>query len=373
MKKEKTIDDFLKEIEVNNGNGSLRKHKIFDYEKMYQDEAFYFVLISERGRLGKTYGAKELGQKLYLENGYPFVYVKNLTLQIKKESKRFLKQVKDLEIFKNYDCNKEGVFTKEKNKTKYSCFFHSLNSAEKDKGSRTEANIVILDEFMDGTKHLEDNQTFLLKSILDTYDNPVNPFNKKLKKCFILGNFKTLNSKLLIDLNIFSIKNELTTINNSKGRPFIRVLCPQYNKEERTKIENDLEGDPIYEFGKISSQNDYSLFNDNVNDIINNIKTYPDSYLENHSIIQMILFYKKYNTPHYIFLMGLEQRQIHVLVSNKYEGTDKVYNLDKRTLMEEIPVLSRSMKKDLIRILENGNITFSDVFSREIFIDGILK
>lgn len=370
----KTINNFLKEISINNFKGQKIKHKIFDFDKMYQDDAFYFILISERGRLGKTYGAKELGQKLYLENGYPYVYLKNLNLQIKKEGKKFLKQVNDLDIFADFSSDKQGVYKQEGREKNYSCFFHSLNGAEKDKGSRTEANIVIYDEFLDGTKHLEDSPTFLLKSILDTYDNPVNPFEKKLKKCFILGNFKTLNSRLLIDLGVFKLEKQLTTLYDSKGKAFVRILAPQYSKKERKEIKEELSGDPIFEFGNTTKQNDYSLFNQNVRDIVNNVVLISNTELEENYNLKLILYFFKQHTHNYIFMLSNRfKKHYHILTNNQYKGDEQVYNLDKKSLREEIPTLSRDVKKDLIYLLECGKITFADIYSREMFIEGILK
>lgn len=372
--KEKTINDFLKIIEVVGKNGKMISHNVFDYEKMWEDDAFYFIIISERGRLGKTYGAKEFGQKMFLKNGEPFVYAKNLSLQIKKESKRFLRQVKDLDIFYKFEIDNSGVYKRKGKNKEYSCFFHSLNSAETDKGSRSEANLLILDEFMDGVRHLTENQTFALKSLLDTYSNPVNPFAKKLKKCFILGNFKTLNSRLLVDLGIFSLKKELTTIYSPNGNALIRILSPQYNKKQKELIEENLENEPIFEFGKITGQNEYSLFNENVGDILNNIKDISADEIKEFYSLELILYLNKNKTNNYIFIFfDKEFRKYHILRTDKYFGEEKVYNVDKKNIVEDKANLATWVKKNFIFLMEKGKITFDNVYTREIFIEAIVK
>lgn len=63
--KELKIDYFYKTIK----NAKGQKHTLFDYEKIYNDPATVFFIISQRGALGKSTQAKYLSRILYDKYG----------------------------------------------------------------------------------------------------------------------------------------------------------------------------------------------------------------------------------------------------------------------------------------------------------------
>lgn len=82
-KDNKTINSFLKTIK----NASGSDHVVFDYEAIYNDPAFVFFIVSERGSKGKSTQGKFLAKRNYLKGLGKTAWLMNTRAQIEKEKK----------------------------------------------------------------------------------------------------------------------------------------------------------------------------------------------------------------------------------------------------------------------------------------------
>lgn len=346
------------------------KFDIWDYDKILEDEAFIFVIISERGRKGKTFNATIKAKELYDKYGYTSIYMKNLEVQMDNSVSNFLKEPKKHypQLFQDNEVNKSGVYEGTGKNRKRWLQFINLNQAEKIKGARDLPYLLIYDEMSDGLRYVSE-QTEKFKSVLDTMSD----FKTKsgLKKVVILSNYKTLDTELMRDFKVFKIDREVSTIKNSLGKPLIRVLLPQYDEQDIKEIEEELRGDAIFELGELTDTNRYSLYNESLYDIINNVKERDLKWFEKAEKHLNIL----YNNMNVLVYRGIENReyQFHIVSLKNYEQDqfEVIYVIDKKDIKEGNVILNKKITRNLLHLIEEGTITFQNIASRNDFLSAI--
>lgn len=354
-------------------------HKVFDYQKMWDDEAFFFILISERGKKGKTYGAIEFARDMYLKNDIPSFYFKNLSIQMEKSYKKIITMPKrnNPEKYENSISTKEEVYDNipvewDKNdkvvkSKKYPwLFLHSLNEAEKVKGARSIVNMGIWDEASDGLEYIKD-QMGKFDTILNTYKNhSVSYKDDSFKKMFILTNFKSLNLEFLIAMGVYKIDKPVTTVRGPNGKILLRILTVMYDDNEIEEMEKEYKDDPIFQMGKVLETNDYSVFNKNMYDDINNVVMETDFKLYvRHFVI--------YGNNRYFHLFKRIDYSNHIISTKHYTGPNNIYVLDKKDIKEGYQKISKDFKYNMTKLLQQNRLTFQDVATREKFLQILLK
>lgn len=361
------ITDYLKTI-----NGGF---KIWDYDKLINDDIFVKVIISERGNYGKTFNFILKAFDMWCENGFSSIYAKNLDNQIKISWKRFLKKVQKLypQKFENTATDSYGAYHFEEDidekgnikrfNKQYFIYFGSLSNAEKLKGMRENVNLIMIDEIMDGINYLHD-AAFLLLDLIYTFKEYAGN-EETLKGVILAGNFKTLNHPLFAKLNIWKIEKEVTDIKDNVG-VIVRILTPIYDKQDIKKIEKENEKDNAYRLGKLIGYTDYGVFNNSL-DIINNVVKKSDK-LNKLNYSYKYIFYADSKYFH-VFENGID---LHIIATDDYFGLEKVYRLKKNDLKENYPELSNVYKENIIRFIENNKITFENVYTRVNFIKSLI-
>lgn len=347
------------------------KYDIWDYDKIYNDEAFIFVIISERGRKGKTFNATIKAKQLFDDFGYTSVYMKNLEVQMDNSVENFLKEPRKHypEMFEDCEITKNGVYEvkgEKKDRIKWLQFIN-LNQAEKIKGARDLPHMLIYDEMSDGTEYLRE-QTEKFKSILDTMSDAKT--NGGLKKVVILSNFKTLDTELMRDFKVFTIDKEVSTIYDSEKKPLIRILLPQYTEDDRIEIKQELKGNPIFEIGELTETNRYSVYNESLYDVVNNVEKRDIKWF-NECDKTLTIF----DRGHYIKIFKHPSNIHHIVSLKKYKKADfeRIYVMDKKEIFEGSVILNKQITRNFLHMMETGNITFQNIGSRNDFLTAITR
>lgn len=366
----KTIDNFYKEIEVKKKNG-YGKHILFDYDKIWDDEAFLFLIISERGAKGKSTQAKRLARRIYEDEQLKSMWLMNTQKLIDKEKKSHLAKPKQhLKDVFTLDEKVEGdvVLSNHKDKESWYTKFASLSTAENEKGSRDDYGLIIYDEFNVGLSMIRNQQTDLLSSLLGTLSDPVNTGDEKFKKMIIHGNFKSLNNQFLIDLGVTHIDEEVTDIYVG-DKLIMRILCPEFNEEDKQKIKDDNKDNPIFLLQQKLGKADHVYFNENLFDRVNNVNDWMIS-------LPILGSYKIKIEKNYYRALIVESgdlgKVIYFIDTERNDEDINIYALDKKSVEENI-TLNTNLKVNFLSYLSKDKLYFKSAYIRENIIKEITK
>lgn len=372
----KTINDFYQTIDIYNSSGKKIKHKLFDYTKIWEDEALFYLVISERGRKAKSTQAKYLAKWIWDNYQSKTIWVMNSEKLIEKEKRSHLKKPKQFhkDIFSdNVQVMGDNVYwdTADKENGWYQKFA-SLSTAENEKGSRDDYELLVLDEFNVGDRQIKAHKTELLSSLIATMDDPINsnnPNSKRLRKIIMHGNNKSLNDDFLINMGIFAIKDEVTDI-KINGKVIGRILCPLPTEEEKKVFEENNKNNDIFMFQKMIGKADHVYFNENLFDEINNVNHWMltlDVLSKYHIKIDSLYFEcrvcESKDMGAVLYIVPLELKNVDM---------DAVFAMNRLSVQEGI-ILNMNIKRNMIKHLANNRIYFHSAFVREIFIKEITK
>ena len=373
MKKE--INKFYKEIKLLDSDHNEYMHTLFDYEKIWQDDAPIFLIISERGAKGKSTQGKYLARKIWDDHNLKSMWLMNTQILIDKEKKSHLAKPKQ---FLSDTFNAESrvlgdyVYDDKLNDTKTNWYtkFASLSTAENEKGSRDDYGLVIYDEFNVGLGMIKNKQVDLLSSLIGTLTDPVNLSNDRFKKFIIHGNFKSLNNQFLIDLGVLKIEDEITDVYVGDFL-LMRILCPKMTDGEKHFIKDKNKGNWKYLLQEKLGKADHVYFNENLFDDVNNVNTWMlmlpviSSYLlkiRNYTYRVSVVKSKDWGNVIYI----------HMESESTKSRTEKVFVVDKSDIKENV-VYNVNMKHSLIEALMKNKVYFQSAADRENVIDCLRK
>ena len=360
--KKPTIKNYYRTIKSTDHTGKKYDHTLFDYQKIWDDPAQIFLVISERGSKGKTTQAKKLARELYRNEGLKTMWVMNTLEQIKTEKRAHL--TKPFQYLRDTFTGDEYVkgnllFTGDKTNDNWYTTFVSLTTAENKKSSRENIGLLVFDEFNVGTTSITNSQTDLISSLIGTLTDPVNQSDSSFKKFIIHGNFKSLNSEFLLSLGITKIDGEITTINNSIDEPLVRILAPHFTKAEKEAIEKSQQGNWTFELQKTLGKSNHVYFNENLHDDINNI----DVSLIHHPHKSKYLLKINY---HYFILKNLLSSKwvIYKIDTDLLKDKSSAIVLDKRDV-SEYSGFNNNFKESIRKLVFKGQLYFENSYVRE--------
>lgn len=353
------------------------KHKVFDFNKIREQGYPINIIISERGSKGKTFGMKEFLREDFLKNGNKGMLLMNSINQVDREKKTFIDDffkksslemlpISTPEFWKN--CTWDGSSQKATLELLYDdgqkkqTFIKMLpiTHGEKIKGSRGEYTTLVYDEFNVGISRAS-QQCDNFFSVLHTLENVVIE-KQPLKNIFIFGNNKSLNNLILIKLGITHINDEITQIYDEYGKPLILIIVPKFTKEQAKEIKEKNKNNWIYQLSSKAGDLDHAYLNQSLNDSINNVKQWnnDDNFQVNYKPIACIYTQKRY------YSIGFYNGRKYVIPLTK-RPDGYIYSLNKRDMIEG-NVFAPHYKEDLLKMLSNNELFFSDVVARESII-----
>ncbi len=237
------------------------RNYILDIENVLEEGFFLNFVISQRGAIGKTFGAKEFILKKYKEEGHKSIWVVNTETILDKEKSRFImnnKQVypdnwKDVEMIGNNVYYKKEVFLT----------LVALSTAEKLKGSRdNDIRYIFYDEFNVGLTQINKRQYDLLDNLCNTYSNVMDEYLNL--SVFIFGNNKSMVVPIFQTLKIKTLKIELQQNINKEGLKLYQIYVPNVNKKIAEKL---YKNNPLYQLGKLAGTTQHSFLNESLYDV----------------------------------------------------------------------------------------------------------
>ncbi len=247
------INSFLKKLD--------KRNKVLDFKKITDEGFLINIIISERGAVGKTFGAKEFLLDRFVKYGEESVWVVSTKEIIKSEIANGFLTNNKLEFPEKWkDVKRIGTRWFYKNKRFLKII--ALSTAENDKGGRNSMiKWIFYDEFTLGLKVIGKRQFELLYNLMNTYSDVMKESIDL--KVFIFGNHMTANIPLLSSLNISDTSLEFSNkiINGSKlwlmYVPYVdqKIADSKYAKNQ------------IYQLGKLTGDADHSFLNKNLYDI----------------------------------------------------------------------------------------------------------
>lgn len=389
----KNIKDFYQTLKIKTKD-EIIDHDIFDYWKIWEDKddngnnILIYIIISERGMKAKSTQGKVLAKNIWDKSKSKTMWMMNTEVLISKEKKSHLVKPKkyhsdifnenifikgneiyerksDVEIEEHKD---EADFKSEEWYTK----FTQLSTAENEKGSRDDYELLIWDEFNVGDRNIRSVKTDLISSLLATLDDPINSNainSKRLRKIIIHGNNKTLNDDFMVNLGIYSIKDEVTDIKVG-DRLIGRILCPMTSSKEKRIFEDQNKDNEIFLLQKALGKVEHVYYNESLFDDVNNVNR--------HMLLRNVLdiYHIKIKSNYYecrviedeekgtiLYIIPLEKRNV---------SKDVVFALSKDSVEEGI-TLNTNIKRNMLKHLGSDLIYFHSAFIREEFIKEIKK
>lgn len=365
------ITNFYKEIDVLTEEGETRKHTLFDYYKIWQDEAPIFLIISERGAKGKSTQAKWLAKEIWDDDRLRTMWIMNTVKLIDKEKKSHLTKPKQLlDNFQGSEkVERDVALADSKDKESWYTKFASLSTAETEKGSRDDFGLLVYDEFNVGLTNIKNQQVDLLSSLIGTLSDPVNTATDKFRKMIIHGNFKSLNNQLLIDLGVHVIKDEVTDVYVGDFL-LMRILSPIMDENDRNEIKENNKNNWKYLLQEKLGKADHVYFNENLFDDINNVNTWMITLPITSKWILKIK--KQYFRASIRLSQDLGKVLYFEPIDKSEADRETIFAIDKKSVEEGV-IYNVNIKKSFIRYLAADMIYFQTGFVREQIIAEVTK
>ncbi len=337
-----------------------KRNWILDMQNL-SDEGFFFnFVLSERGAIGKTFGAKEFILKKFIETGDKAIWVVNTETILLKEKSRFIMNNKQVfpEKWKDVKMIGEKVYYKKE------CFLTlvALSTAENIKGSRdNDIRYMIYDEFNVGLSHINKRQYDLLDNLCNTYSNVMDDTLKL--QVFIFGNNKSMVVPIFQSLKIKSLKIELQQKLNNFGLKLYQVYVPIVN---RKLAEIKYKNNALFQLGKIAGTTQHSFLNESLYDVeygvvgrFKNIEKSQWSYLQTVYIENSFMEIWKDNFGKFYFYSLKERR----LEKGRYD--DPIIVGRPKDLLAGYKY-NPELKKILIELSPTGRILYDTIITKSL-------
>ena len=234
-----------------------RGKKVLDFKKILNEGFLNNIIISERGRQGKTFNCLELVNELYFKEGRKSVWLYNTIASWEKALPRFTAENRRLNPSKweGVKVSKDGLsFGGE-----LFCYFHSVSTPYLAKGSRDgTVRLIVYEEFNEGLINFKSLQTVYFTTIFDSFVNPHDDDNEQNLQVLFLSNNKTLAVPILSDLGITDISEELQTFVHL-GQKATLVYVPQHDAKGHNPLQ--FAKNRSYLFNSLTGQLDRNFFN----------------------------------------------------------------------------------------------------------------
>ncbi len=347
------IKRFLKKIDDIN--------QVLDFQNVIKEGFFINFIISQRGAIGKTFGAKEFALDEFIKYGKKTVWVVNTGEQIKKEKTRFLKNNKQVFPDKWDDVEMEGdnVFYKGKEFIR----LIALSGAEKEKGARdNQISYIIYDEFNVCLQMINTKQYDLLDNLFNTFSNVME--QKTTLKCFIFGNNKTVAVPIFNTLKIKTLIPELQQKITDDGLKLFQVYHPTVNVKVANKR---YKNNPIYRLGMITGNAYHSFLNENLYDIDFAVvgEITDENLIENKwKFITTIVVEKNYfelwKRNRIFYFQGLETKKM------KYGRYESQIICGRKQDLEPLYFYNSDLKNILIEKFKNEEVGFDSIITKTL-------
>ena len=361
----KNINDFMQEIPSFDSDGNPITIKIFDYKKFWEDDGLIYVVISERGLKAKSTQAKYLAKWIYDQYRSKTMWAMNTEELIKKEKKSHLTkpfQFHD-DIFDPATMSVAGDFVYA-DKAHWYTKFVSISTAENEKGSRDDYELLVYDEFNIADRNMRNDKTRLISSLLATMDDPINrnkKGGKKLRKIIIHANFKSLNDDFLINLGITKIEDEVTDIMSKDNKTLLgRILVPTYDEKDKQDFINKNKNNVLFQLQDKLGQSDHIYFNENLFDEINFVNEWMISLPVKRSFA--IHAYGKYYQLR--LCNSKDLKGIIYIIPYTPKPNEQVFALHKADTKEGI-VYNPNLKQSMYRVLGRSKMYFRNSVIRD--------
>jgi len=194
-------------------------------------------------------------------------------------------------------------------------------------------------------------------------------------KVFLLGNNKSFNNPLLVNLGINSIDEEVSCVYTQDGKPLILILFPIIDENERKDIEELNADNPVFQFMKVSGGAKHAYFNesqyDGVNGIVKRVSDFNRLFKHHHNlfrvddeILSMTNLPKNYDDEGYEY-------HLFCLDLLKPKGLDNLKKMGlfspNKTLEPNDKYLTKDMKEKLLMCLSLDKISFEDIHTKNLF------
>lgn len=371
----KDINYYFKKIgEYKSG----RPKMAVDYDKLLTTDFNFFLIITERETRVKTYGAKDMCFKDWLnKRKLNTLWLRTKVDDIKEETTKFFSDIpKSME---KYAFKFNGTIASSE-RTKEQFIKIAPTSVTTARGSRTLVKFIVYDEFNIGVdarnwKEIVPNFTDLLRS-------SSNSQTVREQKVFLLGNNRSFNNPILVNLGIAHIDEEVSAIYDENGNPLILILFPIIDEAEIQDIKNENKDNPTFNFISMMGGAEHAYFNKNQFDDVNGIRDLESfiPYIQDDDrrylfrVDNKILFAVK---PRGEFKDENVENQIHwycldLLKNNKIDDLDKIKKLGLYCAKTVEPkpndvIINKEIKEDLYLSLALNRCTFQDIYTKNLF------
>lgn len=329
---------------------------VIDFDKLYSLPFPIIIIMSERGRKGKTFGAIELALDHYeKDNNHRTIWLLNTEKQWVKQKLKFLKNNKKISNrWDDYTSdNPIGVVNSTgDNPIEY----WSLSTAEKSKGARDSTlKNIFYDEFNVGLDMLKWKQTELIDNLLATATDQHRKEKKNPLKLFIFANNKSLYTPLFINWNILKLDGEITEIYDDYGKPLIFIYLPDADEYE---VEQQTKDDWTAQLSKRSGEYDHIFLNKSLYDNISGI--HPDLSLKE---FQHISTFAYHNNNFDIYKNKNNKKQYYIIFDKKSK-IDPTVAATTKDIINGIKY-SKEFKLALFKLVVKNNIIYDSIVAKE--------
>lgn len=329
--------------------------EVINFDKLEKTGFPFILIISERSEKGKTFGGKEHILKHYKKFGDKGMWIRNKLDQIELEAPRFLNMNKAIYPARWKDVEMKGWGTYYRQDKQPFIEFIPLGKQADYKGSRDRIKIFVYDEFNEGLRMIGNQQAYLLLNLISTFEHP------KGSVCFIFGNYKSLNTPLLVSFKVFTIKKEITKIYDENGKPLLFIYVPRVNK---IKVAEKKKTNSLYQMSKLTGDVGHIFENESSLDDLN-------------GVIEMDTSKMKYTQD---YLIGGRYYRIGNYKNLKNEINYYAFNIE--TPKRDIVVLSKkelknnyrystNTRKQIFNLISLNKIFFDSIVSREAFVSHV--
>lgn len=360
------INDYFKEI---GKYPSGRPRLAVDYDKLLATPFNYFLIITERGVRVKTYGAKDLIYKKWNGKTPSGLWLRTLADDASSELLTFFSDTTEDIKEEEFIFRKDIAFSKNK---KPLLMLTSVAKPSRVRGSRLLLDYVVWDEFNMGVSGK--NYKSLVENWSDILLSTSNVDTARRQKAFLLGNNKSFNHPVLVNLGITSITHEVTPI-YEEGIPLMLIIFPIISEAEKKDIEEENKDNPQYLLMKRLGTAAHAYLNQSQFDELNGVYTpssfddllyWPKlSFRTNAGVIRCYAFKKKVSD---------ELGRVFVFISDdllksKYHIRLEDHSmLSKKADMKNGDDIITTLNKDvMMELIATDKILFADVSTKNFF------
>ena len=376
-KSEKTMNDLYKTLI----NGS----KVLDFEKIDKMGFYIHLLITQRGKVGKTLNMKLQIINKFLETGKPSKWLSNTKGIATSFKNDFYKDLEKKHVIENMtkqqrefiestkfkgNIEHNNMWNKGLYKGKPKDWFHvqALSLAELAKNSRTQWAYLVWDEFNVKFNQVQDPVNkfdSLIHSMEDLVGN--NSDKSNLHKTFIFGNNKSLNNPIIISLGIRYVKHEITEVYTPDGKPYMLMIVPKLTNDAIKELDEENKDNPYYFASKQLGTWSHSYINESLYDDANGVERHR-KYIKDYQPI-----YSVYHDDKYYSIYKVANSRFHCISVERYNVISNTIFIMRKRDMQPGYIYDKRKAIVLFKMIQDGFFTFEDVSTRELVINSLTK